>query len=73
MWKAASFFELPDERDRAIFTTMTTTRLLTILSVCAVIFAAGLAAFGFYWPALFVLGSVVLACSILAVVNWKLS
>ena len=55
-----------------MITSMTTTRLLTVLSVCAVIFAAGLAAFGFYWPALFVLGVVVLGCSILAVVNWKL-
>jgi hypothetical protein len=51
---------------------MTTTRLLTILSVCAVIFAAGLAVFGFYWPALFVLALVVVACSLLAVMNWKL-
>ncbi|QJE99055.1 hypothetical protein [Luteolibacter luteus] len=52
---------------------MTTTRILTILSTCAVIFAAGLAAFGYYWPALFILATVVVACSILAVVNWKLS
>lgn len=53
--------------------TMTTTRLITVLSVCAVIFAAGLAAFGYYWPALFVLATVVIACSLLAVVNWKLN